>query len=683
MSKIIIQNNQLLLSKQVFEKYLIDSNTVKVIFKRKKTKLFFSSGTYYISYSLIPAPTRAKLPSEIDLRATANLNKYETAVDDYFKFLNYEYTQGYIQHLEPFKAEYPTLSQSKIYKAAKLFAVWSWIVENGNKNGFALYTAFNRVYSGFYKNANSFYNAKSKAVNKGAKELAIDQRWFTTPQNIKKISEVNKYWTAALISMPQKYSNRQVFEKLCILCKEANEKPPKNKSWVDKYRKQILEENISVYKSRYGAAATKAKQLPFASMQCALNANSQWQMDGWTLPFWIENPNPLPNEKRYCNRYVIVLIKDAYSKKYVGYAVGKTEDTTLIMAALRNAIINTGVLPYEILTDNHSFNQTKEAAHFKEAIAAIGTLFTVTHNPQHKSIIERYNRHLDRLCRDYYGYLGGGIKSKSIDAQPTQELIDKYVKNNISIDEIKLIGIKIVEDFNNEILSKEGKTPNELYAASEMPKCFKVDVFDRVKILTAKTEIKVSRGQINIKRGGVNYEYQLPAHLQNEYNNKTVIVRYEDLKEEIYVYDMATDTAIVELKQKVKINGAKADQTERDIELLNKDKGRLNGVLTKAKKEKLSIIERALETNPTDYELLNKVTTPKNILKEFEQNATLKAAAVDTGIDLNKVYVPVRDMAEFENEDFKPKAKINESPFAPKNHKISVLPANYFDEIED
>lgn len=675
MSNIIIENKQLLLSKKTFENYQIDSNTIKVIFKRKKNSLCNIDGVCFIKYTSIPAPTRAKLPNEIDLRALANLNKHQTAVDEYFKYLNYEYSMGYIKHIETFKAKYPTLSQSKIYKAAKLFAVWSWIIENGNKNNFPLYTAFNKIYSGVYKNENSFYNAKSKAVNNGAESLAIDQRWFTTPKNIKTISVVNQYWTSALVSIGKKYSNKKVWQMVSQLCKEGNEIAP-SKSWVDKYRKQILEENISVYQSRYGAAAAKAKQLPFASMQTALNANSQWQMDGWTLPFWVKDEN-------LCSRYVIVLVKDAYSKKYVGYAVGKSEDTILIMAALRNAIINTGVLPFEILTDNHSFNQTKETVNFKEAIAEIGTQFTVTSNPQHKSIIERHNRHLDRLCRDCYGYTGEGIKSKSEDARPKQEFIDSYYKNQISVDEIKLIGIKIVEDYNNEILSKENKTPNELYAASETPHCYKVDVFDRIKILTAKTETTVSRGQINIKRGGVNYEYQLPASLHGKYNNKTVVVRYEDLKEGIYLYDINTDTAIIELQQRTKISGAKADQTETDIELLNKNKGRAKGVVSKAKKSNEKLINASLEVNPNAYELLNKITTPKPILKAFEQQANLKVAALDNGIDLNKVYIPVRDYDELDNEDFKPKSRINESPFAPKNHKIRMLLPSDFADNDD
>jgi len=683
MKTIIYYNNILMLSKEFLDSQSIDANTSKVIFKRKKHCLCKIDGLWFIKYTSIPAPTRAKLPGEIELKALANLNKHQTAVDEYFKHLNYEYSMGYIKHIESFKAKYPTLSQSKIYKAAKLFAVWSWIIENGNKNNFPLYTAFNKIYSGVYKNENSFYNAKSKAVNNGAESLAIDQRWFTTPKNIKKVSELNQFWAAALVGSPRKFSNRQVFDRICILCKEANEKPPANKSWVDKFRKRILEENISVYQSRYGAAAAKAKQLPFATMQSALNANTQWQMDGWRLPFYVENPNPLPNEKRYCNRYDIVIVKDAYSKKIVGYAVGKNEDTITIMSALRNAIINTGVLPSEILTDNHSFNKTKEAANFKEAIAEIGTKYNATSNPQHKSIIERHNRHLDRLCRNHYGYLGEGIKSRSIDGQPSQELLDKYLKNNLSINEIMGIGFKIVEDYNNEILNKEGKTPNELYATSEKPNCYKVDVFDRVKLLTAKTESKISRGQITIKRGGIKFEYQLPASLYSKYNNKTVIVRYEDLKEEIYLYDIKNDAAIIQLQQRTKIHGAKADQTEIDIELLNRNKGRIKGIISKAKQANENLMERALNTNPEAYELLNRITTPKHILKELEQNATLKAAAIDNGVDFNNVYIPVRDYDELNNEDFKPKSKINESPFAPKNHKIRKLLPSEFTDNDD
>ncbi len=660
------------ISKLVFDESNVKPNTSKAIFKRKKSDIIYQDGKAFVKYDVLPPFTKLLLTSKSHLLSEYHLQQHETKVDDHFVNLHTAYEKGYIQHLETFKAELTTVERRKINAAAKLYAVWLYIIENAGRDSRTLYSAFNKIYPGKYKCYNSFANAKSKAVKNGVKAMAIDQRWFTTPLNIKEVSVVNKYWAAALISIGKKYSNRNVWKKLCELCSKSNETPP-SLAWVHKYRTDILKKNYSINESRNGKEAASAKQKTFATMIHAENANDQWQMDGWTLPFWVDVPTK--KEKRYCNRFVIVIVRDAHSKKIIGSAVGETENTLVIMAALRKAIVNTGCIPFEILTDNHSFNQTKEAAYFKEEIGKIGTQFTVTHSPTHKAIIERYNRHLDTLCKEYYGYVGEGIKSKNVDAHPNQETIDEYAKNQLSEGEIKLLGVKLVEDFNNDILPKIGKTPNQLFEESKKPNCFNLTVFDRIKILTAQTECKVSRGQINIKRGMVTHEFQLPAALNPTYNSKTVMVRYEDLQECIYLYDIATDEAITELKPKAVIHGAKANQTETDIELMNKNKGRLTGVKTQAKKQVEDLTAAALETNPEAYEKLNRVTTPKNILQQLEQNADLKRLAIDEGINVKLIHVPDRK-SELDNESFKPKKKVNESPFHVANNVITKVSIN-------
>jgi transposase InsO family protein len=661
MEGIYVTGNKLYVSYSFLRGYKVSQKDLENWSCRKVTAKKVVEGKTCVLFDTIPDTKKVILPSKTDLLAEYHLQQHETKVDKHYEALYFAHSKGYIKHLEHLKAKYPTLVRKKINDAAKLLAVWTYIIDEVGCEVATLYNAFNKIYPNKYKTYNSFANAKSKAMKNGAEFMAIDQRWFTTPLNVKEVSIVNQYWAAAIISIGKKYSNRNVLKKVVELCKQSNEIPP-SLSWIGKYRNQILKGNYSINESRNGKEAAKATQQTFAKMQHALNANDQWQMDGWTLPFWVDG----------FKRYVIVIVRDAYSKKIVGSAVGESENTIVIMAALRKAIINTGCLPHEILTDNHSFNQTKEAANFKEAIAQIGTQYNVTHSPTYKSIIERYNRHLDTLCKEYHGYVGEGIKSKSVDARPKQELLDLYAKTAITEGEVMVIGAAIVEDFNRDILPKLGKTPNELFNESEKPNCFSLSIFDRVKILTAKTECKVLRGQITLKRGMEKHEFQLPAAINSTYNNRTVIVRYEDLNEGIYIYDKSTDEAIAEIKPKPIIHGAKANQTQRDIELLNKNKGRLTGVKIQSKKEIAALTNAALEANPEAYALLNKITTPKNVLKALEQNTQLKRIVEDDGINLKTIAIPNRE-SELDNEDFKPKKKLNESPFNVPNTTIKKV----------
>lgn len=667
-NEFFLEKSKLYLSYTYLKKYGISEKTMGAWVQRKACKVLRRDGLAFLNYDEIPAPTRKKLPRKIDLEAECNLARHEEKVDTFLEGILNAHKLGWIQHVEPYKAKFPTLDRQKINRAAKLHAVWQYILDNAGSDCFALYNAFNKVYAGKYKSYNSFANAKSKAVKNGAEFMAIDQRWFTARLNIKEISVVNRYWAAAVISIGKKYKPSEVHKKLCYMCKEAGKTPP-SLSWVQKYQRHILKKNFSINESRNGKSTASATQLTFITTHHARYALDQVQLDGKVMPFWVK----VGNDKY--ERYSIVIARDAYSKKIIGFSVGRSENTTVIMSALKKAIVNTGCLPYEILTDNHAFHQTSEAANFIDAVSKIGTQYTVTHSPTHKSIIERYNKHLDALCKGYHGYLGEGIKSKTVDAHPSQETIDQYGKDQLSEDEVKLIAIEIVDEFNNTILPKEGKTPNQLFEESEKPNCFPLSVFDRAKILLAQTECKVTRGQITIKRGFDKHEYQLSAELYAKYNNETVIVHYEDLNECIYLFEKDTETPIAELKPKAIIHGALANQTEKDNELLNKNKGRIVGIKSQADKANEKLTEEAMNVNPNAYNLLNKVTTPKNVLKELEKKAHLQELAEEEGIKLKKVVIPTR-ADELDNDSFKPQKKVNDSPFTPKNHQIRKIPRN-------
>ncbi len=91
---------------------------------------------------------------------------------------------------------------------------------------------------------------------------------------------------------------------------------------------------------------------------------------------------------------------DACTGRVVGSYVDSSENTETILKGLENAVETTGVLPFEIVSDNHSFNQTKEAEHLKNALTTIGVHWTVSMNPRRKSKVERSFRTFgDDFCK--------------------------------------------------------------------------------------------------------------------------------------------------------------------------------------------------------------------------------------------------------------------------------------------
>src|SRR5690606_9796957 len=119
--------------------------------------------------------------------------------------------------------------------------------------------------------------------------------------------------------------------------------------------------------------------------------------------------------------------------------------------ALQDAISNTGAMPFELVTDNHSYNETKEVDFFVKEAEKIGMTWTIDSNPQRKAIAERGFKDLgERFCKEYYGYIGQGIRTRDKDGRSKQELIDQYQKSGkiLSEEEIRAIGVAVVMEYN-------------------------------------------------------------------------------------------------------------------------------------------------------------------------------------------------------------------------------------------
>ena len=666
---ILLQGNDLFLSYKFLRSHGISTKTIDSWKQRGLGITERVDIESYILYKTIPLRSRKKLPSEQSIRSTQKEDARSQTFNTVFKILERAFYLDHSKYQSLYETDSP-LASEKVIEFAQLHAVLQSIIDLKQRENLKdlriLHEAFNNLFPGKYSCKNALSNAIRKAMCDGIMSVALDKRAFgnNQEQNSKKFTSLQKFWMSSLAGSPAKYSNSKIHEKICHACEETGQHKP-SLSWVKKWRAQLLR-NPELFNSRYGQQETN-KVMPFASLNHASRPNDQWQMDGWTLPFWGRG------EKGF-KRYVLVRLIDNNSKKVVGYSFGESEDSALIMEAIRDAINNAGVLPFEVLTDNHSFNQTQEAKNLIELFRKKGARWTVSQNPQHKAIIERYNQHLDNFCREHYGYLGQGIRSKSIEALAKPELIDQYTKNFLSTEEIRGIAISVVERYNNTPL-KCGKTPNELHNENVNPYPIEVNVFDRAELLSMQAEKKVSRGQITIMRGAVKHEFQFPAEYFQDVNNKTVVIRYESLADGIYVFDKKTTEPIAFLPPKEKINGAIINQTDKDIDALNRHKGRITGIRTQARKQLENLSKAAHEIDPEAYARINKLTTPKNVLTELEQDSHLRQIAIDKGLKMDLLHVPEREFTTGTTA-LQPKSKVNDKPLKAKNNSIGMVNLN-------
>lgn len=664
------------LSYHYLEAHGIGVNTIKKWIARESATRVYNNSIPFIKYSSIPKPTRAKLPSESELRSLIIENRHNERQEFYKDLLKTAYEKDFLKYKETYASDGRLSPEQKIL-CARLRAVWEKVLEyNSGARGVTehLYKAFDTIFKGKYKTYEAFCTVKSKA-RKDIDSVVIDTRWFREQHS--PIHPQIQYWTKGLLCDPVNRTAKSIWRDLQRLCSESKLDSP-SYSWIKKFVKEH-DKNVEIHSLRNGREKSFNNIEPYAKINHALHVGSQWQIDGWDLPFYYQGQ--YKGKLTSYLKLVLFAVRDAHSKKIVGYSIGESENTQLILEALQDAVKNTGFFAFEVLSDNHSFNKTKEAEYFKEALDTIGITWNVDQNPRRKAIAERYFKHLGEAhCKKYSGYIGQSIKTREKAGRPSQEYQDQFTKsgNWLTKEEIAIIGASVVTEFNNTPQTKlNNRTPNEVHEQGEKPYVFKLDLFDRLRLFTKKTESTVTRGQINLKRGGVTYEYQLNSEQFDKLNGKKVIVRYEDFGT-IYLFDHK-DRSIGSVRQKVGINGALADQTAEDLEKLHKNKGLLNGIRAKARKANEKLRDEVQQIAPAAFEALNRITTPKDVLKEAQQNYELKQRAEELGIDLQMVEVGAKPKT-YLPESLREKQVKNKSPFSVRgNHQPRRIDLSEYD----
>ncbi|WP_456101004.1 integrase catalytic domain-containing protein [Phocaeicola plebeius] len=575
----------------------------------------------YVLYDSIPAPTRAKLPSKEAIIKEFERQKDEDSIDYFYEILSKAKDENFPLYRDVYSKHF---NDERVVEYSQKHAVIEEILtiryeykEEGTRcPSRDVWKAYCKIYPDDYV-YEYFLNVMKKAEDEGIERILIKQ-------NVPAKRKFDARYTKMVIdclSSKKRYNQPQIFDKICKACeKKGWEKP--SLSWV----KLKIKEQYMVGGSRDGKNYEFYNRRPYMGLLKAQNANSQWQIDGWRLPFYMKGFETLS----------IFWVIDSYSGKVLGSFIDSSENTETILKGIESAVKETGVLPFEIVSDNHSFNQTKEAEDFKGKLSRIGVTWTVSMNPRHKSKVERSFRTFgDNFCKDEYGYTGQGIKSRMKNGRPSQEYIDKAVKNPLTREQIILIAGRCIEAYNNTI-GTDGKSPNMRYDEavndeSRRKKSFKMSELDLISLFIRRSEATARRGQITIERGGVKYEYLMNAKQYYKLNNCKYGIRYASF-DEIYLYDIDTDKYIDCLKRKKYAHGALADQTEEDIELINRHSGRLRGIENAIKQEQERIYKEAVSIDPDAAYVMNPLLTPKSDFEEYRRNGNLIKFADRHGI---------------------------------------------------
>jgi len=635
-------------------------------------RIYRDNGRVYVAYDTIPSATKAKLPNAEELYKERD----QWFKDAYSNLINREIEQAYncinIAKWRNIILKEYDLPIEKAVEYGRKASVMEKIVELNRQWKRAgtleyIFKAYKRLYPDSYSTKSRLCTAIKRAREEGILSVVVDKRMKNSGVS-EKYGELHKKYAFAALGHAKGYTQPQAYEVFEELCEAYSLVTPSYR-WFQGY---YYENRHLIDECAIGKSAWDKDNANYMKIIPALYVGDQWQMDGWRIPIYCKKRNEKGGTE-YFVTYNLFAVLDAHSRRIIGYDIAESENTENILKGLERAVETTGILPYEIVADNHSFNKTKEAGNLKADTESLGVTWTIDSNPRRKAILERAFRTLgDKFFKKRYGYIGQGIKTKIKKGITQQELRDIYTKpdNFLTIEQIKLIVIEVIAAYNDTIRPSLQDTPNNRYAKSEQPNAIQIDMFERISLFNRKSEHKIRHGQIRIKRGQHEYEYQLPAEYSARYNGETVGVRYADF-DEIYLYDLETNKPICSVTQKVGAHGALANQTDADKTLFIKNSGRMKGINSKRYKAKESIFSPQNTISPDAN--LNVLLSPKDAVEKVKQSQALRNEALNHGINADMV-TPLPFVDEVIDSSMKPrKPKENKHPFAPKNNEIRKI----------
>lgn len=508
---------------------------------------------------------------------------------------------------------------------SELEAAYTYLIIN-RFSDWENYQAFNS----FFPNKISFNTFKKycyRIKTKGFEEVLRDKRGKRDRSYPKSFDNL----IFNLLKDPKRYNYTFIYNRLREYCEKEGVKTPSLR-WV-----QLKCNELSNYAIESRQGKSKSMDiLPYARLEQAQNPNTQWQIDGFTLPYYCEG----------FKRLTLIAVLDSYSRAYVGYSIAESENTESILEALADALDNTGYIPAEIVFDNHSFHKTQEAGKIVEDLAKLGCHVTVSENPRQKSLIERsFNTLNEQYLKQFAGYIGQGIKSRLEYGRPAPEYTDQFQRAGkwLTKDQIRLNAAQAIFEYNNtpKLSGEKRDLPRmEAYKSGQNRYGIKCDTVTRSTLFVRKVAYKVRNGQIAIVRGGKRHEYMFNSEEFLKYNGKTVFVCYSDFSE-IYVFDQDMNF-VCTLKEKASAFAALADRKGTEPDGMHVVTGIKKGIRNRVKAKEM---ELEAATDPEAFERMNPLTRSKEAIEEIRRRGWTEK---ESKLVDNKEYLrPVEEKRKF------------------------------------
>lgn len=302
------------------------------------------------------------------------------------------------------------------------------------------------------------------------------------------------------------------------------------------------------------------------------NAGRQLEIDGTRLQIPFYN-----TEKKDIDFLVIFCILDITSNKVLGYSLGKSESSSLVVEAFRRFFEIYNFLPIQITRDNSSayFSDFK----FIELYTTLkGVEWVATSNPRGCSHISNFQKAFAQsICSSIDSYIGLGIRTKDIDSRLNAKQLKKRIRDKkktlLIKDELIFELDRLIVEYNSHEFQGNNSANKKFDKRFEWGEVIPLNEADQSLLKGTRKVKSVKNSEIKITLNKKSYFYKLEYAMAEKLEKVIVSYDKKDLSN-VYLFDMKYEF-LVKVKLDEFIPSLKEERSDKEqINLIRTIKAR-------------------------------------------------------------------------------------------------------------
>jgi transposase InsO family protein len=190
---------------------------------------------------------------------------------------------------------------------------------------------------------------------------------------------------------------------------------------VERIRQIIAENKHAWFALRHGNQEADKALSPHLKRKRASRPDALWYLDGTALQLLY-----MDDQGKVKSDLYVQYVTDAHTDAVIGYAIGHTETSELVMSSIRKAVRCANTLPEQVSYDNGSANTSGMVQKALDRLTRLHHA-TAPYNAKAKRVESVSGRIEAQVMRVFGNYKGGNITARSLNTRANAEHIKALV----------------------------------------------------------------------------------------------------------------------------------------------------------------------------------------------------------------------------------------------------------------